>query len=638
MQKSFKNFAGLIILVLVGTLVFANTYPVKSIPEDLKKNAHVVIRKDVRAFEIVNQTKAVYKVHRVVTIFNQNGKNFGYSVVPYDQFSKIKKFTGEVFDANGNSIKKLKKKDIIDVSNVSGFSIYEDNRIQIGDLTQLRYPYTVEFEFEIEFKSLFIIPDLNLIPDFNIGVEKASYTISFPEELSPRYHTVNVNSEPEIRDDGIYKTITWEFKNIQALKKEAMSAPTLRNTPRILNAPSQFEYDGHAGSMESWKDFGLWIKSLNENRQDLSASTIAKIRELTALANDDKEKVEILYNYLQNKTRYVSIQLGIGGFQPFKASLVDEKGYGDCKALSNYMAAMLKAIDIPSVYVLVKAGPGAPDVIPEFPGNQFNHAILAVPVKSDTLWLECTSQTNPFGYLGSFTSDRWVLLITDDGGKLVRTPKYSEEKNKQITIAKVELDEVGNALASVSISYEGMQYENGGLYGVLHKGNEDQKKWLQNNIDISSFDILNFEFVNFPAPIPKAKIELELGLRRFANTSGKRLFLQPNLMNKASTNLNHESDRLSSFKFSMPYIDVDSIEYTFKENFYPEFVPEDISIESEFGTYNSKFIFDSGKLIYIREFRKESGEFPPEKYNDYVDFTREVNKADNTRIILINTT
>ena len=36
-----------------------------------------------------------------------------------------------------------------------------------------------------------------------------------------------------------------------------------------------------------------------------------------------KEKARFLYNYMQNNMRYVSIQLGIGGFKPFAATFVD---------------------------------------------------------------------------------------------------------------------------------------------------------------------------------------------------------------------------------------------------------------------------------------------------------------------------
>ena len=65
---------------------------------------------------------------------------------------------------------------------------------------------------------------------------------------------------------------------------------------------------------------------------------------------------------MQNNTRYISIQLGIGGWRPFEAAYVASKGYGDCKALSNYMYSLLKEAGILSYYTLVKAGAGEEDI------------------------------------------------------------------------------------------------------------------------------------------------------------------------------------------------------------------------------------------------------------------------------------
>ena len=75
--------------------------------------------------------------------------------------------------------------------------------------------------------------------------------------------------------------------------------------------------------------------------------------------------------------------MGIGGFKPFAATFVDQKKYGDCKALANYMRALLKAVDINANYAIVRAGTNEKPADFNFPDNPFNHAILCIPFKND---------------------------------------------------------------------------------------------------------------------------------------------------------------------------------------------------------------------------------------------------------------
>jgi hypothetical protein len=87
-----------------------------------------------------------------------------------------------------------------------------------------------------------------------------------------------------------------------------------------------------------------------------------------------------------------------------------------------------------------------------------------------------------------------------------------------------------------------------------------------------------------------------------------------------------------------PYTDVDTIRYHLPEGIYPEFLPEPVKIKSRFGEYEAKFIMEQDKLIYIRKVKTTEGEYPPDTYQELIDFHRGMNKADNIKIVFLNKT
>src|SRR5579863_10407875 len=147
---------------------------------------------------------------------------------------------------------------------------------------------------------------------------------------------------------------------------------------------------------------------------------------------------------MQQKTHYVSVQMGIGGWRPFTAADVDKDGYGDCKALVNYTKALLKSVDINSYYCVVYGNTEEKlSLRDDFASLQGNHVILCLPFKNDTTWLECTDQKIPLGFLGDFTDDRTVLAFTPEGGKLMHTPKYTTDENLEKRKANFVIDQEG---------------------------------------------------------------------------------------------------------------------------------------------------------------------------------------------------
>jgi len=221
---------------------------------------------------------------------------------------------------------------------------------------------------------------------------------------------------------------------------------------------------------------------------------------------------------MQGRTRYVSIQVGIGGWQPFDAATVHRLSYGDCKALANYMKTMLESVGVKSNYCLVNAGGTAPQMIQDFPSEQFNHAFLCVPLKKDTIWLECTSQRAPCGFLGDFTDDRDVLLIDKERSKVVHTKVYNIEENKNIQSAHLKIDESGQGTAEIHNSYIGLKYDD--MLPAYLADDTDKKRFISERMKFPNFQVLSFKYRENKNIIPSLEEMLNISFQNYLTQMG----------------------------------------------------------------------------------------------------------------------
>jgi transglutaminase-like putative cysteine protease len=629
--------------LLAANLLFPNLYAQKSpmyrfsdIPADLLANSNAVVREDITRYYIINEGQGKKYSKVVVTILNRKADHFAEVHLGYDKLSKITSLEGRCFDKFGKVVKDLKNKDIKDYSAYDGFSLYTDARTKYFDLRYPDYPYTIEYEVEEEDDGLFFTPGWMPYPAYNVSSQKSSLEITAPEDYEIRYMELNMEPSADKRIDNGRTIISWEFGSFPSIERESRMPFLKKIVPTILTAPSKFEMEGYAGTMNNWAGFGQWETMLNTGRDELPPEFSEKIRALVADAPGRSEKIKILYDYLQANTRYVSIQLGIGGWQTFPATDVVENGYGDCKALSNFMMAMLKAVDIESYYTLVRAGDDVSNIVKEFPSQQFNHVILCVPNYQDTVWLECTSQDNPFGYLGSFTGDRDVLVINESGGEIVHTRTYKKAENTQVQKARVVINDNGSAAINLSVSSAGLQYDR--FSRLLDVGESEQKKWLYKNLDLPGFNLEEFKFAQKKQPLPELYTDLDVTINRFASVSGKRIFFQPNVFNKSGSVAIPQKERKYAFELDYPFIDTDTVEILIPEGYHLEFLPEDTKIESDFGSYESRVMAEEGKVTYFRMRTMEQGTFAPEDYLKYVEFRNAIAEADKMKLVLVKST
>lgn len=609
-------------------------YAVSKIPQHLLKNANAVMRLEELKFEINSTKQTVLTNHYVITILNENGDKWAEFYEYYDKFRDIESVEGALYDANGKQLKKIKKKDLDDISGVSEGNLIDDNRIKRHNFYYRVYPYTIEYTSVVSSKSTLFFPPWTPQGSEKLSVEKSSMSIVCPSDYQFRYKAYHYNKEPVVTQEKKSKISTWSISDMPAIVKEPFSPLWHELTTMVIFGPTDFQVDDYKGNMISWQDFGKFVYALKQGRDKLPDNVRQAVHQIGDGINDPAEKISRLYQYMQKNTRYISIQLGIGGWQPFDATYVAAKSYGDCKALTNYMYSILKEAGINSYYTIIKAGSYANYITTDFPSQQFNHVILCVPLAKDTMWLECTSQTLPAGYLGDFTSDRPALLIDENGGKLVRTPKYGMNDNLQVRKIKAQLDEDGTLEINAKSKYSALQQDD--IHGMINHLSKDKvKEYLHEQLDFATYDINKFEYEEERSALPSINETLDITVINYATVTGKRLFIVPDLMTRGGRRLSPDSTRKYDIQLGFEYKDIDTVEIELPAGYQGEALPKDVEIKSKFGKYNCSVKLKENKLLYFRSIESYSGRFPASDYDELVKFFDAIYKADRNKVVLV---
>jgi transglutaminase-like putative cysteine protease len=622
-----------LITCIVSTVALAQNYDVSLIPDSLKENANAVTRFEEMRIIIKSPGKAIIKHTYVITVLNEKAKRYGTFAAVYNKFNEINSIDGTLYNAQGKELKNVKKKDIQDWNGTSEISLIEDTRYKVYNFSSDVYPYTVKFESEEEKNGIFAFSPWLPIADDNYSLEYSRLKIEAPVDYLIRFKQLNFNDEPVINKTDKTISYQWELKNQKAFKEEDYLPHWSKVLPSVFIAPSAFEYGGYSGNMSTWNEFGKYIYQLYIGRDELPATIKQDIHQLTDGITSREDKIRILYEYMQKNTRYISIQLGIGGLQPFDASYVASKKYGDCKALSNYMVSILKEAGIEAYPVIINGDRGNTPILEDFPSNQFNHAVMCVPGK-DTIWLECTSQTESCGYMGSFTGNRKALLIKEDGGYLVSTPRYGLKENLQLRHVNAVIDNEGNLKAEVKTKYTGIQQDR--LHFVIHDYTEQQKeRFINSQINLPTYKVESVEYKEQKGKLPAIDQNLSITAPAYASITGKRLFIQPNLFNKSNDRLPVDKPRRFDIGLSISQKDADTLHITVPEGYIIESLPKDVSLQEKWGKYSISFKVNDNKIDVLRINESYEGIYPKGDYAAFAKYMEDIYKADRSRIVLV---
>lgn len=611
-------------------------YSVSIIDSNLIQNANAVIRTDVTNVHIESVYKMTITHELVKTIFKQDSDKI-YLPFHYSPTTKIKSLNAQILDKNGKELKKLKKKDFMDVSATSDGTLHSDERMLVYSYTPASLPITVSYQVTTIKKSTAFIPTWRPVADFNTSVESSSYTLTYGSKVKVKYKEYNLDNTNNIKSTKVKSGIEYHASLISATKKEPLSPLWNDLSPKVSFALSTFNLEGSIASNQNWKEFGKWMYTdLLKPQGRLSNSVRFEITNLTKHLKSKEEKARAIHKYVQDRSRYISVQLGIGGWEPISAQSVHDSGYGDCKGLTNYTKALLDIVDIKSHYTVVYAGYEKQDLDDELSKIEGTHVILCLPelTNSDTTWLECTSPVTPFGYIQGFTDNRRVLVVTPEGGQLSSTRKYTYQDNVNINTHRISIDMYSDATISSKIIKRGSFYAD---HNHLTQQVDDlseyyRERWsLLNNLDlIESHHDKNDNVVEL--------IEYVQGTsEQYASIAGSEMIIPLHQLDSKLRALPRSRNRKLDLVIKNGFTQSDTSFIQIPEHTNVTSAHENIVFEEEFGSYKLEVQENENSLLkVIRTLVIKEGQYPAKIYEEFRGFIKDVNSHDKAKLIITN--
>lgn len=550
-------------------------------------------------------------------INSAKGTDYAEIDIPFTKGNNIKELEAGIYDLTGKKIRGLKNKDIVRTNMFSYESFHSDDMKLSFELVHNRYPYVIKYSYKEDANDYLYIA--NWYPRWykKAPVKKASLKVELPTDYPIRLYQQGLDSAviEHLQDKVVYN---WKAEDVEYVERQKFGPQLIELQSHVVIIPESFRY-GTEGSTKSWQDFGQWATDLKAGTDYLTEAEKKKVRELTKNCSNDREKIDVLYKYMQNNTRYINVSLDVGGLKPESATYVCNNKYGDCKALTNYMYSMLKEVGIQSLYTMVYADRYPVPVKTDYPSQQFNHVILCVPQPNDTIWLECTDNSAPFNYLGAFTQNRTVLLIDGDKSKLAKTPALSVDDVATRYSTKVVVNEDGSQKMTTVAKVKGPVFDYlKGMNDALPQ--RDKIDYLEELELFEQADIRDFEIKQVDRDTRYLTLGLQANLNGIVEPIGSRVLIKP--LRTFYFKLEKPEKRTQELRFAYPFNVCDTIEYELPRPIESVSGIKDGKINSDYGYFKRKVTYEGNRLKVTRHIVINPGVYPPDEYDALYMFVR----------------
>jgi hypothetical protein len=554
---------------------------------------------------------------RAYKILRPGGKGYGTVRADFDSETRITSMHGWCIPAQGKDYE-VKDKDAVETAlfGVMNGELVSDMRTKLLQIPASDPGNIVGYEIEHEDRP-YVLQDQWMFQD-TIPVREARYTL----QLAPgwEYKAVWLNHE-EVKPTSVGNNQwQWVVSDMKAIQPEN-SMPSWKGVAGQM-VVSLFPTGGGANKgFADWNEMGRWENGLAIGRREASPEMKQKVAMLTASSPTPLEKIHALAQFVQRDIRYVAIQLGIGGWQPHPAPEIFVHRYGDCKDKATLMSTMLKEIGVESYYFSVNTTRGA--VTPVTPAIRwFNHEILAVRLPGDVkdsslvavlehpklgrlLIFDPTDEWTPFGQLRGELQSNYGLLVTQDGGELLKLPQLPTSRSGVQRTAKLKLSPNG----TLSGDFVETRLGDAGLWQRMTLKSvtkeADKIKPIETIVShsLSTFQITKASVSNLNLTDQPFGYQYSLVAENYAKNAGNLLLVRPRVLgSKSSDLLETKEPRKYAVEFDGPSRDTDTFEIALPAGYEVDDLPPPVDADYGFASYHSKTEVNGNTLKYTRTF------------------------------------
>lgn len=540
---------------------------------------------------------------------------------------RVVKPNGEVISAAPSQVQES------DVPARMGDPVYSDRKVKRVSLTGLAAGTILDYSTTTEELKPFLPGDFynSWLVNPEMTIMRSRYIVDVPAKLDLRIRERNLTFARQVRTVGDRKVYTWATVNIPRIKGERFAADSngVRTTIEI-------------GSPTTWARIASWYAGNAKDRYAITPAVAAKLAEVVKRSATREDSIRAIHRWIAQDIRYVSIALGMGGYQPRTPDVVVETGYGDCKDKATLFVAALARMGITAYPVLLNSRGGVRRELPTI--EQLNHAIAAIKKGSTYQFVDLTAALTPFGQLPYDEQGEFGLVVHPDGSsEEVTLPADLDNKNSTSMrfVGTLSEDGMFNGTYEEEDSGAGQYFLRSifqnpldssaranipkRMVGRFFQGADADSLQAFNGKDLSAPARITFRIHNAKAVEHLGDTDIFTiplgGMGQFATTASELEKEPPRKFPIDARRVMGIGLRTTEFRITLPAG-------------WKAKLPKDVTASSPFGSYRSEYTQEGRVMRISNVFTGAKGILPPERMPDLIAWFRQIGKDDAKFILL----